>query len=59
MIKLPFSQMKLTSLLESPEEAETKTTLVRIENEGCSDLFHSSLNLTKVVSVVTLVQNSA
>ena len=33
--------------------------LVRIENEGCPALFHLSPNLTKVVSVVTLVQNSA
>ena len=31
-----------------PEEVKTKTTLVRIENEGCRALFHSSPNLTKV-----------
>ena len=40
-------------------ELKTKTTLVRIKNEGCPSSFHSSPHLTRVVLVQILVRKSA
>ena len=47
------------TFLNSYKEVKSKTTVVRIESEGCQISFHFSPNLTIVVSVLTLVPNSA